>query len=317
MSLKEHQNINEFLSGLSDENKRNQFTERLNSTKNKRVKEMKISTKHNFDAQTAWTKLHNRLNEDGLLESKKKKTISLNYISRIAASIILILGLSVSAYYIFRTDQYTEIASSGDIKNVYLPDGTKVTLNTNSVIRFPKEFDKKTREIEFEGEAFFEVKKMPEKPFVIKANDANVKVLGTSFNLNSREKNTELTVKTGKVQLSKQNNLSENIILLVGDKGSLIDNRLIKEKNSDVNYLSWKTKKFNYQNGITLGQVFSDLEKVYKKDIIINDDAINLKTINDYTFDNFELDTIFEIIFKVHHLKKEEKDNKIYIYEVE
>ena len=72
-----------------------------------------------------------------------------------------------------------------------LPDGTTVYLNTNSKIIFPKRFEKNKREITLKGEAFFEVTKDKNRPFIINVNEAQVEVLGTSFNIlsNSSQKN--------------------------------------------------------------------------------------------------------------------------------
>jgi ferric-dicitrate binding protein FerR (iron transport regulator) len=314
MSLKEHQNIQEFLSGDISDDKRKEFVRKFNSQKNKRVKEMTRS-KNNFDAQNAWTKLHDRLEEDGLLTDKKQRTIKLNYISKIAASVILVLGLTISAYFIFQTERYIEYASNENLKELVLPDGSVVTLNENSTIKYPKKFRKKLRKVEFSGEAFFDIKRNPEMPFVIHTNDANVKVLGTSFNLLSKGSNTELTVTSGKVSLSRKHDLSEQIVLEVGDKGLLVNNKLMKETNKDINYLAWKTKEFNFYD-MSLEQVFADLEKVYKTDIIIEDAKIGeLKFISNKSLKNYDLDTIFEIILTIHPLKKEIREGKIYISE--
>lgn len=84
---------------------------------------------------------------------------------------------------------------------IVLQDGSKVTLQPNSSVSYPEIFDGKDRNVQLEGEAFFEVKRNPKQPFLVHFNNLTVKVLGTSFNIRAfkREESVRVTVKTGRV----------------------------------------------------------------------------------------------------------------------
>ena len=111
-----------------------------------------------------------------------------------------------------------------------------VTLNSNSKLEFPAKFASDKREVTITGEAFFEVKPNPEKPFVINAGGAQVKVLGTSFNVSAYPKTdaVEVIVKTGKVQVTQKTEQLEaetnEVILTPGEKGTFYAGSRILEK---------------------------------------------------------------------------------------
>jgi ferric-dicitrate binding protein FerR (iron transport regulator) len=85
-----------------------------------------------------------------------------------------------------------------------LPDGSGVWLNAGSKLNYKKAFDGKTREVELTGEAFFDVAKDPERPFIIHTSKMDVKVLGTQFNVKAYEldKNFETSLIKGSVEIS-------------------------------------------------------------------------------------------------------------------
>lgn len=122
---------------------------------------------------------------DSILMKKKFRTIFL-WTERIAA--ILFLPL-LSAYLLQMKDEaeptMIEIRTSPGMTTAFvLPDGTNVSLNSGSVIRYPNFFANDRREVELQGEAFFDVIKNPKKRFIVKTSgNERVEVLGTSFNM--------------------------------------------------------------------------------------------------------------------------------------
>ena len=120
------------------------------------------------------------------------------------------------------------------------------------------------------GKLFFDVKPNPDKPFVINAGDAQVKVLGTSFIVSAYPANEtiEVIVETGKVQVINKNSdlqvSTDQFFLVPGEKGTLfIKNRTLeKSVNADPNFLSWKTHDLIFDK-VPLGDVISCLEKTY------------------------------------------------------
>lgn len=115
---------------------------------------------------------------------------------------------------------YKVTVAYGSKSTIELPDGSMVTLNSGSTLRYPGTFSSTNRTVILDGEAFFDVKKNPAKPFLVKTKDITVKVLGTTFNVKSYpdEDLTETTLVTGRVEIIKnqENNKStvENPLVL-------------------------------------------------------------------------------------------------------
>ena len=102
----------------------------------------------------------------------------------------------------------------GQRAEVLLADGTKVWLNSSSTLRYPEQFEKDTRNIELDGEGYFEVAHNPQIPFIVHTNKYNIKVLGTSFNAMAYDESNsfEVSLLKGKVQI--ENPLTSEQILL-------------------------------------------------------------------------------------------------------
>ena len=149
-----------------------------------------------------------------------------------------------------------------------LSDGSVVALNRGSKLLFPKKFKGDIREVTIVGEAFFDVVPNPEKPFIINAGNAQVKVLGTSFNVCAYpgSETVEVIVETGKVQvINTQTDLpAENreVFLTPGEKGTFYTENHLLEKtmNLDPNFLAWKTQSLVFTK-VPLIDVVKSLEK--------------------------------------------------------
>jgi len=139
----------------------------------------------------------------------KSKTKFLRRAMSVAA--IFALSLCITYTYLYNNvvgfGKYIEYASLSEKSVLILPDGTKVSLNKNSKIVYPRHFANNHRDIDLIGEAFFDVKRDTTKPFSIKTGEAIIEVLGTSFNvINKRNKVVEVNVKSGKVSLKNKRN---------------------------------------------------------------------------------------------------------------
>ena len=156
-----------------------------------------------------------------------------------------------------------------ETKEIVLPDGSSITLNENSSITYAKNF--KEREVELEGEAFFDITKKDGKTFKVFAENTETSVLGTSFNIDANNKNKiELALYTGKVKFSA-NNKSEILApgeIVIYDKS---ESSLIKEKSAIENEIAWKTKLLRFSN-TKIQEVVSDIEDAYQVNINIETD---------------------------------------------
>jgi len=126
-----------------------------------------------------------------------------------------------------------------------LQDGSVITLNKYSILNYPQAFNGHVRNVELTGEAFFSVKHDPDKPFMVKANDVFITVLGTSFNVKTDIDKTEVIVETGIVNVKKQ---SHSISLYPGERLTLrrTDTTFRKELNKDTLYRSYRYKNRTY-----------------------------------------------------------------------
>lgn len=181
------------------------------------------------------------------------------------------------------TIQYNTIRTpKGGQYQVELPDGTEVWLNASSSIRFPSSFSKERREVELEGEAYFEVARIENKkrqhiPFIVKSSKQKIEVLGTHFNVSSYS--NDETVKTvlveGAVRVIPNGTLLTRI--LKPGQGSIVDNKNITIDNVDLeSALAWKNGDFVFNNE-SLSSIMKKLERWYDVEVIYENLSIDHK----------------------------------------
>jgi len=120
--------------------------------------------------------------------------------------------------------------------NLILPDGTKVWLNAGSTLIYDSSFGKTIREVNLSGEAFFDVTKNKEKPFLIHASNINIKVIGTAFNVRSypTDKTLEASLIRGSIEVTFKDRPDKKIILKPNEK-IVVDNKLLAEDIENPN----------------------------------------------------------------------------------
>lgn len=262
----------------SDENK--QFFSELEKVWDGTDKAAGITTE---EINEEWIRLR------GEIRKSAKKSFSP---MKIAASIALLVAVGIAVFLLQNDNQTNLIAEQ--IQNQTLEDGTIVTLNAESELSYPKAFSDEKREVNLKGEAFFEVEKNPEKPFIIKTPTIEVEVLGTSFSVRSREGETtsSVVVASGSVAVKYRN---KSITLKPNEKAVLdrSSGSLFKLINDDPNYLSWKTRDFVFDD-TPLEKAVENLSNAYQIDIRL---AENIQTCPvTVSFDNQSLDAILEVL---------------------
>lgn len=278
-----------------------------------------LSDVANLDLEAEWKVQQKHIDPTGsssLSNENKQKTHSRWGLLKIAAMITFIVLSSITLYFILPNFSHEKIAATDEIRTVILADGSSVTLNTNSRLKYPSRFKKDSRNISLEGEAYFEVKSNPEAPFIIHTGKAVIEVLGTSFNVveNSLNNETEVIVKEGIVALSGINNPDNKIILKEGNKGlyNYSNNYLIKQENTNRNFIAWKTRQINFEDDNLL-QVVAVLEKVYHKKIIIEDDTLNNCRLT-ASFKDQSLESVFKVIMTTLNISIKEDNTTFLIY---
>jgi transmembrane sensor len=265
------------------------------------------------------SKINNEVEHSQDLNSPGRK-IYLRFL-RYAAVIILVVAAGFSVHWLG-----TRSASTPKIENfstankeirreVALPDGSLVTLNGNTTIFYPSRFNAKTREVEIKGEAFFDVKPDPGRPFIIKAGNTNITVLGTSFNVSAypNDETVEVVVETGRVQVTGQSTNPEyggEVLLSKGEKATFSkkDKTLQKKTNDDPNYLGWKTQTLVYTKA-PLEYVIQNLKKTYQVEIDVSDPEIE-KLVLTASFNNKSIDFILDVIRLTFNLELSTENNR-------
>lgn len=161
-------------------------------------------------------------------------------------------------------------ANNDENREITLSEGSVIQLNKNSELTISEDFMRGTREVELNGEAFFDVVHNPDQPFIIHANESDVEVLGTSFNVKSlpEQTNVQVAVIEGSVTFKNVNDTPESETLSVtlskGQYGYMdIQKRTILVDELAVeNYLAWKTGRFEFEN-LTLQQVCNQFNRLY------------------------------------------------------
>lgn len=145
-----------------------------------------------------------------------------------------------------------------------LSDGTIVWLNSDSYIRYPVRFSGDTRQVELRGEAYFEVAKNVEKPFIVRMREYNIRVTGTQFNARSYStEETATTLVTGSVQIEKGRNVSK---LIPGQQAVLKDGQVHVQEVNVESLIAWRDGVFSFSQ-CRLENILEELARWYDVDV--------------------------------------------------
>jgi hypothetical protein len=231
----------------------------------------------------------------------KPKRRSILFHLALAASFIGLICLGYFSYYQYFSNkssfeaiipQHIEyvINDTKIVKEIELIDGTKVYLEPGSILHFDKLFKGENREVYLEGEAFFKVKKNPNKPFLVYYNNIVTKVLGTSFRIGANKINGQpvVEVATGRVQVSENQKISKlanaiSPVIITPNQKATYDNTIRRFEttivsrpvqvatNEEVAIVEPHSLLFDQQK---LLNVFGQIEKAYLIDITVENTAL-------------------------------------------
>lgn len=244
---------------------------------------------------------------------KKKHSFRINSLMRYAAilSIPLLISTVLFGYLYFDKDgkapmTYAEVFTSpGTITKYELPDKTVVWLNADTKLRYPSHFNSKRREVDLEGEAYFEVHADKKHPFYVNMkNGMKVYVYGTKFNVNTydEENYIETVLEEGKLNIIAPDN-ETTVVLSPGER--LLYNKdthnMTKEEVYVYEKIAWKDGKLIFRN-TTLEDILDRLEKAYNVEI-----ALDNKSNKEYryraTFTNESITQILDYLSKSIRMK--------------
>lgn len=223
-----------------------------------------------------------------------------------AAAVILLAVSAVSIYLAVESNRTPKdllecYIPTAEVRELTLPDGTQVMLNSKSTLLYPEQFAGETRSVYLMGEANFRVKPDKKHPFIVKANDFQVTALGTEFNVNAYPENSALTATLleGSVKV-EFNNLQSNIILkpseqLSYDKKTRKPTLNIPEVD-DVT--AWQRGELVFNN-MHLEDIFTSLERKFPYAFVYSLHSLKNNTYSFHFRQQATVEEVMEIITQV------------------
>jgi ferric-dicitrate binding protein FerR (iron transport regulator) len=261
---------------------------------NKMIKD--VNTDH------AWKVVHQRLQDDGLIpvDSRDTEMAARPGWLAYAAALTLLLAVGTMIYFmIFNIPSSSELLTlqtSGE-DNTFVQtfeDGSVIYLSSNSLLHYPEVFKGGERKVSFSGEAFFDVAKKNDQPFVIETRHAFIEVLGTSFNLKASDTDFELIVEEGSVKVTLNEVTGQSEIIGQWEMLTGAGNQMEKSPVVDRTYLSWRMNRMQFRDE-KLGNIVMVISKNYNIDIHFDNDTFRDRRMS-VTFDNNEIGTIAQVI---------------------
>ncbi len=266
------------------------------------------STPPEFNVDRAWDKVNVRLEGVKIPSNTKSRPKPFTWIA-VAAGFALLFG-----YFLWQPSNQGfqgHVLAQAEIVTDTLPDASVITLNKASEIEV--NYQKGKRNVDLNGEAFFDVARDEERPFVISSGDIQVAVLGTSFTVKAIQGDSvvEVWVKSGKVKFYGTYAGSDSLILTPNQKGIFNKNKRTfrKLEDSNLNAVSWKTERLIFSN-TRLAEVIPLLEQVYGRSIQFDQHSQENCQIN-ADFENEPLEIVLEVIGQTFNLKVEERGDTL------
>ncbi|PVH25942.1 hypothetical protein DC487_08435 [Sphingobacterium corticibacter] len=262
------------------------------------------------------------------VEANMKKSVSPYRASknrmRFAAAATLLFGLLFLGYYLqtnyFKRTEELQLAG-GEMREIILEDGSKITLNGSSKLIYPKSFENSsTREVTLIGEAYFDVARNEQKPFLIHTPRMEIRVLGTAFNVRDyqEDQQAETALIRGQVEVWKTGQEKEKHLLKPKEKFVLENTPVeemksirekdkphtlpnvatnirpiaISEKDGQATETEWMVKRVTIMDE-SLAQIARRLERIYGVKITIKNQAV-ANQVYSATFDNEPVDDILQ-----------------------
>ena len=277
----------------------------------------KLEGKTSVSTDAAWERLMQRVEqeESNDMDTSSSRTIQFST-ARWMQAAALLLAMVGSAWLIYKLSgagNEQVLAQSFDkVLITTLPDGSVVTLNKNSELSYPAHFDGDKRNVILKGEAFFSVTANKAKPFVIDAGNSSVTVVGTTFNVKSKNDVTEVIVESGIVEVAKR---EKAVRLSPGQKVvvSATTGTPVPENVTDELYNYYRTNEF-VCNATPLGKVVKTLNEAYNTNIVLQNTKIASLPLS-VTFHNEPIEVIVDIIAKTLNLSVVKQGNQIILKE--
>ena len=244
------------------------------------------------------------------------------YFARAAAVVLLAVGAAFIVWTVWRRDHSYEMtaqeiflekkATRGQKTTFQLPDGSSVTLNSGSTLRYPKVFGAAGREVTLEGEGFFAVTRDEQRPFSVVSRRAKTTVLGTSFNVRDYPEDsvTQVAVKTGQVAVRGNGNKGKVVLMPHEMTVYSSDNRLGKQAFADEAALfGWTEQELVFQEN-QLEEVLQTIARWYDVKWVVTDRNLDYDRTFTAAYQNPTLQKVLESLSFVYEFNYTIHENK-------
>lgn len=261
-------------------------------------------TGKSYDDQKAWQKISSN---HVAIQPQKQRVFG--YL-KIAASIALFVAIG----WLVLVNQSPEMvvhSNNDHVTSLELKDGSEITLNKGSVLTHPEKFNANERRVVMKGEAYFEIQKDPNRPFIIETGSTTIQVLGTSFNVIEKDGTVTVFVDEGLVKMSSKNG---HILLPAGTSGRFKtqDQTLIKQEKVLIEtHQFWRNKKLAFK-GARLEDVMNTLQETHGVSTQFENEQLKNCTIT-VAFENESIDRMLHILATTLNISISQVKNQIQI----
>lgn len=294
-----------------------------------------INQEHYYECLEEWDRLNLQYHpdEEDVLERLQqqievyeqptptaKKKLSLFPIHWVAAASMVIVSLLATGY-LFRKPLLTQTVETafGEVRKETLPDGSVVTLNAHSQLRFPRfGFGESSRDVFLTGEATFSVRHLPtHQPFIVHTDrQFDVTVLGTEFTVYARNRGAQVVLHQGKVQIDYRGmGKPKRLTMLPGDMVKLNLNRRIQVnhfKHTDQ-HKAWQYHQFVFDQ-TSLLDIARMLEENYGLQVTIRDEVLASRTISG-TFRATTAEELLQVVTELLDVNYNRQNDQVVLFE--
>jgi ferric-dicitrate binding protein FerR (iron transport regulator) len=241
-----------------------------------------LSQKTDANVEKKWERLQRKIQTREAIAPLIKFPAAWSFLRKIAAvaAIVIVttgsvIGIAEIAKLQRKPDVFVFETPRGEKSKIILSDGSTVHLNSGSKLTYSDGFNKSNRNVELDGEAYFEVTEQGRKNFTVKTPKYSIVVKGTKFNVTSYQEDNHATttLMEGRVELLYRN---ETVQMKPGESVQLDvrSNKLVRTEVQSVQYKSWVEGNIKY-DAITLEELLNRLSRQY--DVTIHYEAVKNK----------------------------------------
>lgn len=283
-------------------------------------KEIFLKVKKYWDANVSHIRMDDSVRSYNRILKKMDKTSKPRPERRIRPWLLAVAAMLTGVVVflsVWRTkepvDEYSYITGTS-VSEMTLPDGTKVSLNKNSTLRYTSHYGTEARNVDLQGEALFNVVPNRESPFVVNVNNTKVTALGTVFNVKDYPEDSYLlaTLVEGSIRFET----GMQSVLLKPDQQLIYhkQNEKIDVENVEIDLvIAWKDRLIKYRS-ITFNELVRRLEKIYNVEILVENKQLGEQVISGSFESHLLMEQIFDVLQKYLTFRWKQDGNVYTIY---